>query len=62
MEFTNFIPTLQDLKNISSSRAFSKKEIKLQSECAIKVGYSSYDEYIKFQYFVILNTYSYIVY
>ena len=58
MEFTNFIPTLQDLKNISSSRAFSKKEIKLQSECAIKVGYSSYDEYIKFQYFVILNTYS----
>ena len=58
MEFTNFIPTLQDLKNISSSSAFSKKEIKLQSECAIKVGYSSYDEYIKFQYFVILNTYS----
>jgi len=57
MEFTNYIPSLQDFINLSTTDAFSKKEISLQSQCAIKVGYSSYDEYIKFQYFIILNTY-----
>ena len=58
MEFTNYIPSLQDFIHLSISDAFSKKEITLQSQCAIKVGYTSYDEYIKFQYFIILNTYS----
>ena len=54
MEFTNYIPSLQDFIHLSISDAFSKKEITLQSQCAIKVGYSSYDEYIKFQYFIIV--------
>ncbi len=58
MRFTNYIPSLQDFINLSNSDAFSKKEISFQSQCAIKVGYVSYDEYIKFQYFIILNTYS----
>lgn len=58
MEFTNYIPSLQDFIHLSTTDAFSKKEISLQSQCAIKVGYSSYDEYLRFQYFIILNTYS----
>ena len=58
MEFTNYIPSLDDFINLSTSDAFSKEEITLQSQCAMKVGYSSYDKYIRFQYFIILNTYS----
>ena len=58
MEFTNYIPSLQDFINLSTSNAFSKKEITLQSQCAIKAGYSTYDQYLRFQYFIILNTYS----
>ena len=34
MEFTNYIPSLEDFINLCSSDAFSKKEITQQSQCA----------------------------
>jgi hypothetical protein len=55
MDKIDYLPTQQEFADIATELYFSKEELSFQKEMALKAGYLSWDEYIRFMYKFFCN-------
>jgi hypothetical protein len=55
MYLTKYLPSLHEFAILATDINFSKEEISFQKKMAIKIGYLSWDDYVKFMYNFICN-------
>lgn len=59
MEKIKYLPTQHEFAELATESHFSKEELSFQKKMALKAGYLSWDDYVKFMYNFICNFYDF---